>query len=57
MVPAWEAYANQLQVWKDVANVPDQEAQQIHVDLLHLIDSSIRDQFSGTFFRTNFDDA
>jgi hypothetical protein len=56
MVPAWEAYANQLQVWKDVPNVPDQEAQQIHVDLRHLIDSSIRDQFSGTFFRTDFDD-
>jgi hypothetical protein len=56
MVPAWEAYANQLQVWKDVPNLPDPEAQQIHVALRQLIDSSIRDQFSGTFFRTDFDD-
>jgi hypothetical protein len=56
MVPAWEAYANQLQVWKDVPNLPEAEAQQIHVALRQLIESSIRDQFSGTFFRTDFDD-
>jgi hypothetical protein len=56
MIPAWEAYANQIQVWKDVATVSDPEAQQIHVSLQQLVDSSIRDQFSGTFFRTDFDD-
>jgi len=56
MIPAWEAYANQVQVWKDMASISDPEAQQIHVSLRQLVDSSIRDQFSGTFFRTEFDD-
>lgn len=56
MIPAWEAYANQISTWKDVPTLPDSEAQQIHVALRQLIDSSIRDQFSGTFFRTDFDD-
>ena len=59
MIPAWEAYANQIEVWKNVADtnsVPDPEAQRIHVSLRQLVDSSIRDQFSGTFFRTDFDD-
>jgi hypothetical protein len=56
MIPAWEAYANQISTWKDVPTVPDADAQQIHVALSQLIDSSIRDQFSGTFFRTDFDD-
>ena len=55
MIPAWEAYASQIPVWKDVPNLPDAEAQQIHVALRQLVDSSIRDQFSGTFFRTEFD--
>lgn len=56
MIPAWEAYANQIEVWKDVNTIPDSEAQRIHVSLRQLVDSSIRDQFSGTFFRTDFDD-
>jgi hypothetical protein len=55
MIPAWEAYANQIPAWKDMAKIPDEEAQQIHVGLRQLVDSSIRDQFSGTFFRTEFD--
>jgi hypothetical protein len=42
--------------WKDVATIPDAEAQQVHVSLRQLVDSSIRDQFSGTFFRTEFDE-
>ena len=56
MIPAWEAYANQIPVWKDVTAIPEAEAQQIHVSLRQLVNSSIRDQFSGTFFRTDFDD-
>jgi hypothetical protein len=56
MIPAWEAYANQIEVWKDVNTIPDSEAQRIHVSLRQLVDSSIRDQFSGTFFRTDFED-
>jgi DNA repair exonuclease SbcCD ATPase subunit len=55
MIPAWEAYANQIQAWKDMTKISDDEAQQIHVALRQLVDSSIRDQFSGTFFRTDFD--
>jgi hypothetical protein len=56
MIPAWQAYANQIQVGKDMSTVSDQEAQQIHVSMRELVDSSIRDQFSGTFFRTVFDE-
>jgi hypothetical protein len=55
MIPAWEAFASQIPVWKDMATLPDAEAQQIHVSLRQLVDSSMRDQFSGTFFRTDFD--
>lgn len=56
MIPAWEAFASQIPAWKDVATIPDAEAQQVHVSLRQLVDSSIRDQFSGTFFRTQFDE-
>jgi hypothetical protein len=56
MIPAWEAFASQIPVWKDMAAIPDSEAQQVHVSLRQLVDSSIRDQFSGTFFRTEFDE-
>jgi len=36
MIPAWEAYATQIPVWKDVPSLPDADAQQIHVALRHL---------------------
>jgi hypothetical protein len=55
-IPAWEAYANQIPIGVDLSTVSDPEAQKIHSALRQLIDSSIRDQFSGTFFRTDFDD-
>jgi hypothetical protein len=55
MIPSWEAYANQIPVWKQFSEFSEVEAQQIHVSLRDLINNSIRDQFSSTFFRTSFD--
>jgi hypothetical protein len=55
MIPAWEAYANNIDISRDVASLSDDDAQKIHVNMRNLIESSIRDQFSGTFFRTDFD--
>lgn len=55
MIPAWEAYATEVTPVADITTVSDVEAQRIHVALRNLIESSIRDQFSGTFFRSQFD--
>jgi hypothetical protein len=55
MIPAWEAYANEVTPVADINTIAETEAQRIHVALRNLIESSIRDQFSGTFFRSQFD--
>jgi len=55
MIPTWEAYANQVPVWKQLSDMTADEAQRIHVAIRDLVHSSIRDQFSSTFFRTEFD--
>jgi hypothetical protein len=55
MIPAWDAYANQIHIWKQLSDMTPEEAQRIHVALGQLVNSSIRDQFSATFFRTEFD--
>jgi hypothetical protein len=55
MIPAWEAYANEIPMSCDINTLADAEAQRLHVALRQLIESSIRDQFSGTFFRSEFD--
>jgi hypothetical protein len=55
MIPTWEAYANQIPMVGDINTLSDAEAQGVHVALRQLIESSIRDQFSGTFFRSEFD--
>jgi hypothetical protein len=55
MIPAWEAYANQIPVYKQISEILPDEAQRIHYALRDWINASINDQFSSTFFRAQFD--
>jgi hypothetical protein len=54
MIPAWEALANQIPVWNDVPNAAPDEIMRLHVGLRDLLNASVHDHFSGTFFRTQF---
>jgi hypothetical protein len=55
MIPAWEAYANQIPIYKQLSDMSPEEALRIHVAIREWINASINDQFSATFFRTQFD--
>jgi hypothetical protein len=54
MIPAWEATANNIHVVGDISSLSNEEALRIHVSLRNLIDASVRDTFSSTFFRSDF---
>lgn len=55
MVPAWLELANRMPMWQEVTAIEHREAQILDQDLRNLINDSIRDHFSATFFRSNFD--
>jgi hypothetical protein len=54
-IPAWLELANRMPMWVDSSSMDTARAQSIDQDLRSLIHESIRDHFSATFFRSDFD--
>jgi len=55
MVPAWLEVASLMPVWKGVNDSTQEDIRRLDSDLRSFIHESVRDHFSTTFFRTNFD--
>lgn len=55
MVPAWLELANRMPFWQQPSALDEREAQILDRDLRGLINDSIRDHFSATFFHSKFD--
>jgi hypothetical protein len=54
-VPAWMGIADRMPMWAQVSSLSPERAQSLDRDLRGLIDESVRDTFSGTFFRSDVD--
>jgi hypothetical protein len=54
MVPAWLEVANLLPVWRSASDLSHDDFRRLDGDLRRLVHESLRDHFSGTFFRTEF---
>lgn len=54
MVPAWLEVANLLPVWRSASDLSQDDFHRLDGDLRRLVNDSLRDHFSGTFFRTEF---
>jgi len=54
MVPAWLEVANLLPVWRSASDLSQEDSRRLDGDLRRLVNDSLRDHFSGTFFRTEF---
>lgn len=55
MVPAWLELANRMPLWQQPLALGNAEAQNLDRDMRSLLDNSIRDHFSSTFFDSQFD--
>jgi hypothetical protein len=55
MVPAWLELANRMPVWQQASDLDPRDARALDADLRSLVNDSIRDHFSATFFRSSFD--
>jgi hypothetical protein len=54
MVPAWLEVANLLPVWRNASDLSQEDCRRLDGDFRRLVNDSLRDHFSGTFFRTEF---
>jgi nitrogen fixation-related uncharacterized protein len=54
MVPAWLEVANRMPVWRSAGDLTPDDVQRLDGDLRSFINDSVRDHFSTTFFRSNF---
>lgn len=55
MVPAWLELANRMPMWQQPSPSDQRGAQLLDQDMRSLINDSIRDHFSATFFNSKFD--
>jgi hypothetical protein len=54
MVPAWLEVANLMPVWRSASDLSQEDCHRLDGDFRRLVNDSLRDHFSGTFFRTEF---